>query len=140
MERGVPDLDKVEQLERLIPQVMPTLDIDSLTTSHFCKGLYARELFIPKGSVIVGKRHAEQNFFLLAKGELTVSTPTGMKRIKAPFLAVTKPGEKRVGYAHEDSVTFNFHPNPDDCTDMQVLEMRYIANAPGAVLLERSDP
>ena len=118
---------QVANLEKAIPQNLPTYDIDALTEHHFCEGLYARELFIPKGGVIVGKRHAKQNFFLLVKGDMTVSTASGMKRIKAPFMAVTQPGDKRVGYAHEDSITMNFHANPDDCADLKLLEERYIS-------------
>lgn len=125
-----PSLESIRLLEDLIPKNLDTLDIDALTTHHFCKGLYARELLIPKGAVIVGKMHASENFFLLTKGEMTVWTANGMVRVKAPFMTVTKPGEKRVGFAHEDSVTVNFHGNPDDCTDMQILESRYIIPEP----------
>jgi hypothetical protein len=41
-------------------------------------------------------------------------------------MVVTQPGDKRVAYAHEDCITMNFHANQDDCTDMAVLENRYI--------------
>jgi hypothetical protein len=123
---GVPTLDHVRQLERAIRSDLPQYDIDALTSHHFCTGMYARELFIPKGGVIVGKMHAQPNFFFLAVGEMTLWTDHGMKRVKAPFMCMTKPGDKRAGYAHEDSITFNFHSNPDDCTDLVELEARYI--------------
>jgi hypothetical protein len=121
-----PTLDQIRALEAAIKAELPTYDVEALTRHHFCEGMYARELFIPAGGVIVGKTHARQNFFLLARGDLTVWTEQGMKRVRAPFMVVTQPGEKRVGYAHEDSVTLNFHANPDDCADMAVLESRYI--------------
>lgn len=125
-DNGLPTEDQVAKLEQAIPQCLETYDIDSLTQHFFCEGLYARWLDIPKGAVIVGKRHSRENFFILAKGDMTVWTSEGMKRVSAPFMVTTKPGEKRVGYAHEDSVTINFHANPDDCKSLDILETRYI--------------
>ena len=124
--RPSPTEDQVAMLEAAVREGLPNYDIDELTSHHFCAGLYARELAIPKGGIIVGKRHAKQNFFLLVKGDMTVSTNNGMRRITAPFMVVTQPGDKRVGYAHEDSITMNFHANEDDCTDLVLLENRYI--------------
>lgn len=131
---AAPTLEQIRALESAIRTDLPTYDVDALTSHHFCEGLYARELFIPAGGVIVGKTHARQNFFLLAKGDLTVWTEQGMKRVRAPFMVVTQPGEKRVGYAHEDSITLNFHANPDDCTDLELLESRYIIPEPTPAL------
>lgn len=121
-----PTLEQIQRLEAAIPFAMPSYDIDKLTTHHFCPGMYARRLDIPKGGVIVGKTHASHNFFLLASGEMTVSTDAGIQRIKAPFLAASKPGDKRVAFAHEDCISFNFHINPDDEQDMVLLEQRFI--------------
>lgn len=121
-----PTLDQIRRLEAAIPQTLDTYDIDSLTTHHFCEGLYARELVIPEGGVIVGKMHAKENLFLLAKGDMTVWTEHGVRRVQAPFMVKTKPGDKRVGYAHTESITINFHANPDDETDLTLLESRYV--------------
>lgn len=121
-----PTLEQIQRLEAAIPLALPSYDIDKLTTHHFCPGMYARRLDIPKYGVIVGKTHASHNFFLLASGTMTVSTDAGMQRITAPFLAVSKPGDKRVAYAHEDCISFNFHVNPDDEQDMILLEQRYV--------------
>lgn len=121
-----PTEEQVAALQAAMMALPDRLDVDELTSHHFCEGLYARELLIPAGATIVGKRHARQNFFLLVKGEMTVSSAAGMRRIRAPFMCVTQPGDKRVGYAHEDSITMNFHANPDDCADLEVLEQRYI--------------
>lgn len=121
-----PTLDQIRRLEAAIPLALETYDIDSLTRHHFCEGMYVRELTIPAGGVIVGKMHAKENVFLLAKGDMTVWTEQGVRRVQAPFLVVTKPGDKRVGYAHEESITMNFHANHDDERDLEVLESRYI--------------
>ena len=129
----VPTLDHITSLEQaMIEAELPEgywREIgtnEERTRHHFCAGLYARELDIPKGAVIVGKRHAKENFFVLTRGDLTVWTPDGMKRVKAPFMVVTRPGDKRVAYAHEDSTTINFHANEEDEKDVELLESKYI--------------
>lgn len=120
----------IAQLDRLHSALessnAPLLDIDAHTAHHFCKGLYARELRIPAGYVVVGKMHASENFFLIMSGDVTVSTATGMRRVQGPLLAVTKPGDKRVAYAHTDTIMFNFHTRADEVEDPELLEARYI--------------
>ena len=119
-------VDPVRALAGVLRELPNQLDIEALTSHHFCAGLYVRELFVPADSCIVGKTHATQNFFLLVKGEMTVTTDQGPVRIRAPYMAITQPGTKRAGYAHEDCVCLNIHANPDDAQDLAVLEARYI--------------
>ena len=116
----------LESVIRRMPEALSQEQIDSLTAHHFCGGLYARELFIPAGMTVVGKQHAQQNFFLLIQGELILATPDGPKTVHAPFMAVTQPGDKRAVYAVTDCICLNIHPNADDEQDIAVLESRYI--------------
>lgn len=130
LQEGEPSpLAKVHRLEAAIRDELPCYDISQLTAHHFCKGMYARELFIPQGAVVVGKMHAKENFFLLAMGELSLLTPEGVIRVRGPHLAVTRPGDKRAVYAHTDAICYNFHPNENDERDMDALESRYIVPA-----------
>ena len=123
---GVPAINPVRDLQAALEQHPNRLDVDALTSHHFCAGMYARELRIPAGAVMVGKVHAQQNFFVLVKGAITLATPDGPVTIRAPYMVVTQPGDKRAVFAHEDSICMNFHPNPDDEQDLAVLEQRYI--------------
>jgi hypothetical protein len=116
----------IKELEAAIRRDLPLYDIDELTNHDFCDGLYARTLVLPAGSVIVGKTHASENFFLLVAGSIIVTTPEGPKVITAPYLAVTHPGEKRAGFALTDAITMNFHANPLNETDPDTLESMYI--------------
>lgn len=75
---------------------------------HFSKGVYGRELFIPKGTLLVGRVHKHDNMNVMLSGELTVTTEEGMKRVKAPFLVVSPAGTMRAAYAHEDTVWVTF--------------------------------
>lgn len=70
-------------------------------------GVYTRTLFIPKDSVLVGKIHLKECVNIVAKGDISVLTETGMGRFKAGHVAVSGPGIQKVGYAHEDTVFIN---------------------------------
>jgi hypothetical protein len=117
---------QIKELEEAIKRDLPLYDIDKLTKHDFCEGLYARTLLLPAGSVVVGKTHASENFFLLVAGSIMVTTPEGPKVITAPYLAKTQPGEKRAGFALTDAITMNFHANPLNERDLEILEAMYI--------------
>jgi len=126
-EAHVATLDKVRKLEEIMRQMPGQIPAEELTSHHFCQGVYCREYFLPAGGVAVGKMHAKESFFLIVAGEATISTADGsVHRIRAPYMAVTQPGSKRVVAAHEDTIFLTFHPNPDDEQDLVLLEERYI--------------
>ena len=71
---------------------------------HIEGGLYTRELFMPKGSLIVSMIHKQNHPSFLLKGKLSFITDTGeIKNIEAPYKIFTKTGTQRVLYIHEDS-------------------------------------
>jgi|TARA_R100000541_G_scaffold39786_1_gene47534 hypothetical protein len=70
---------------------------------HFEGGLYTREIFMPKGAVIVSLIHKQEHPSFLLKGELSYLTDDGeIVRVKAPHTVFTKKGTQRVFYIHED--------------------------------------
>lgn len=99
--------------------------IEAPLTHHFSKGVYARELFIPKGSIIVGKIHKYENLNILSSGELSIISVDGCFRVKAPFTVVSSPGVKRMAYAHEDSIWTTVHGTEE--TDVDKIEEIFIA-------------
>ncbi len=94
----------------------------------FADGIYCREIFIPAGTVIVGKihKHAHPNFLL--RGEVTVITEGGgREHLVAPLALISQPGTKRAVYAHTDTVWVTVHTNPDETRDLTALETHIIA-------------
>ncbi len=76
----------------------------------FSENLYVREIFIPKGTLLVGKIHRHSHPNILMTGEVSVVTETGgTERLKAPMSMVSKPGTKRIVYAHEDTIWVTIH-------------------------------
>lgn len=94
---------------------------------YFSQGVYARELFIPKGTLLTGKIHKFAQLNIMSQGDMSVMTEDGVKRVKAPFTIVSPPGTKRIAYAHEDTVWTTIHGT--DETDLDKIEAHYIAQS-----------
>ena len=106
---------------------MPEHQIQIQVTHHFSPGIYMREIFIPKGATLTGKIHKTEHLNILSRGDLSVWTEDGVKRLTASTVVKSQPGIKRVGYAHEDSVWITVHPNVDESRDVDLIEERLIA-------------
>lgn len=120
-----------EQIDRLQAEMakMPQAELE--TEHFFANGMYARKVFRKAGTLIVGKVHKQEHFFMLMFGELTVWTEGGMKTIKAGSVIVSKPGTKRVTLAHQDSVGITVHRT--ELTDPEEIEREIIEDDPGAM-------
>ena len=95
---------------------------------HFAPGVYSREMLIPKGKIIVSKIHRHEHHSFLMKGEITVvSEYGGIQRLKAPMVILSKPGAKRIGFAHEDTIWVTVHPTKE--TDLKKIEEEVIAKS-----------
>lgn len=96
----------IERLERELLQ-LPQAEIP---TEHlFGNGFYARTITIPKGAALTGKVHKTEHIFMVVRGDITLATDEGRKRVGAGYQAVCRPGLKRAGYAHEETVCVNVH-------------------------------
>lgn len=122
-----PSRESIQVVESILLQ-HPQTAIEPV--HHFADGIYAREITIPAGTVLTGKIHRTEHLNILSKGEITVWTEDGMKRIEAPFTMVSRPGTKRVGYAHTECVWTTIHANPDNMREMPALEERLILPQP----------
>lgn len=114
--------EKVQRAEAVM-LTMPQLELP--VKHHFSYGVYARELFIPKGTTLTGKIHKYEQLNILSQGEISVLTEEGVKRVKAPFHIVSPAGTKRIAYAHEDCVWTTVHGT--DEKDLEKIESIFIA-------------
>ena len=81
------------EMEKLMP-----------VTHHLKDGLYTREIFMPKGTLVVSFIHKQNHPSFFLKGEMSVLLDTGeVKKIKAPMKVMTEIGTQRVAYIHEDT-------------------------------------
>ena len=100
-------------------------DDECPVTHHFAPGLYAREIFIPAGYVIVGKIHRHAHVNTISKGRVVVATEFGTSELVAPCTFVSVPGTKRAVVAQEDTIWTTYHPTQE--TDLNKIEESVIA-------------
>jgi hypothetical protein len=110
------------KIMRLETEILKFPQATIKTTHHFAPGVYMREVFIPKDTVVTGAIHKTEHLNILSQGEISVWTEDGLKRIKASSVIPSKPGIKRAGYAHEDSVWITICHNPTNENDTEKLE------------------
>lgn len=113
---------KIKDLET---KVLSFPQVEIPPVHHFSKSVYAREITIPAGTLIVGAIHRHQNLNIISKGDVTFFSIDGAKRAKAPHTFVASPGVKRVIFAHEDTVWTTIHGT--DETDVERIEDEFIA-------------
>ena len=71
---------------------------------HLEGGLYTRELFMPKGSLVVSMIHKQQHPSFLLKGKVSYITDSGeLKTVVGPHTIFTQIGTQRILYIHEDT-------------------------------------
>lgn len=90
-------------------------------------GIYAREIHLPGGTVVVGRVHRHRHFNIISQGSITCYTEFGLEHHKAPASFISEPGTKRVVLTHEDAIWTTIHPNPTDETDISTLEDMFTA-------------
>ena len=89
-------------------------------THRFAGGVYARELKIKAGNVLVGRLHKFEHLVTISAGRVSVLSAEGVREFTAPVTFVSSPGDKRVIYAHEDTVWTTYHRT--NLTDPDAIE------------------
>lgn len=118
------ELQVIEERMHRHPKAI-TGDSPLLPLKHtFGDGIYVRDLTIPKDTLVVGKIHRKRTLNVLLKGEITVLTEEGVRRLKAPLYFISPAGSKKIGYTHEETVWLNVHPTEE--TDLDKIEAEVI--------------
>ena len=100
--------------------------LDDCVVKHiFAPGCYAREMTIPKGTLIIGKIHKHAHLNIISKGCVRVATEFGPSFFEAPYTFVSEVGTKRAVYALEDTVWTTIHITEE--TDLDKIEDYVIA-------------
>jgi hypothetical protein len=66
-------------------------------------------MFMPKGTLVVGKIHKRQGLNFLLKGKIYVATEFGKQWYTAPCIIKGEANVKRIVFAVEDSIFVNVH-------------------------------
>jgi len=104
-------------LQKLIAQGALESTLEDCTLKHYFSPkdekygccTYAREMMIPKGTLIIGKIHRHQHLNFISKGKVVVFTEFGEKHLEAPCTFISEVGLKRAVYAEEDTLWTTVH-------------------------------
>ena len=116
----------VAMKRRLQSELLKLPQYEPKTDHHFADGLYARTVWSPAGSVIVGKVHKTEHFYAVLTGRVRVTTDAGIVELDAmrdgPQILTCPVGTQRAVFVIEDAWRMNVHRNPDNITDIETLE------------------
>ena len=105
---------RLEDLERAcLTCDLPDADIP--LTEFFSDGCYGRQVFIPKGTCLVGEIHATEWIIVVSRGKIRVASEEGISIVdatEAPVTFISPAGVKRAGYALEDTWWTGFRATP----------------------------
>jgi hypothetical protein len=110
-------LNAQERMQKLIADGEIPSTLEDCTLKHYYTPIdekygccaYAREMTIPKGTVIIGKIHRHEHLNFISKGKVVVATEFGEKEYTAPCTFVSEVGLKRAVYALEDTLWTTVH-------------------------------
>lgn len=88
--------------------------MDSCPLMHkFHDGVYIRQIFMPKGSLVISRIHKTDHLVLMSSGRLLVRTEFGGTQIfdatQHPITFQSERGAKRVGWIEQDTYWTTIH-------------------------------
>lgn len=105
------DITKLETREKLhaLEKIMKALPQTEIPVRHVFSGdIYAREIFIPAGTLLTGRMYLIDHIDMMVFGDMTVSGDDGTKRVTGYNVFPSIAGKKRAGYAHSDTLWITF--------------------------------
>ena len=119
---ALPMAEKVKALEI---ELLKMQQADIVTTHTFLPGVYERAITIPAWTVLTGAEHKTAYRVRLEKGTIAVNTDDGVKVFTAPCEFEANAGMRRAGRVFDEEVVWvDVYDNPDNCTDIAILEDR----------------
>ena len=89
-------------------------------THTFSDGVYAREIFMPKGMIVVGHIHKARHLNIVSTGKAKVWYNGSVKEITAPYTFESEANMRKVLYIEEDMFWTTIHITNE--TDVLKLE------------------
>lgn len=126
---------QVQQKITVVQEAMLKLpQVNCPLVHRFTPGLYTREIFMPKGTLIISKIHKTEHPFIITRGKVSVWIEgVGVKVFNAPYVGITKPGTRRILYIHEDCSWLTFHATQKTTPEEVEQDVIYNPNEPEAL-------
>lgn len=127
VEEGMKQMIASGEIEDTLPDCILTHYFSPIDEKYGCC-TYAREMFIPKGTLIIGKIHRHAHLNIISKGKVSVATEFGTKYLEAPCTFISEVGLKRAVIAEEDTIWTTIHlTNKNSESELDEIEDEVIA-------------
>jgi hypothetical protein len=137
-EADLPEGSHRDKLAYLVRALSEREQVQCPLTHYFAPGVYLREIFMPAGTVVIGKIHKTEHLNLIERGLCSMFHDDGRREIlKAPLTFVSSAGVQKVLYIHEDTVWKTIHVT--DETDLVKLEAILIEPPPVVLLSQEQE-
>lgn len=93
--------------------------------NQFSGDIYARTIFMPKGAVVVGKKHLKRHFNFIMTGKAMLWMNGVLSYVEAPCLLESLEGVRKVLYIEEDMHWTTVHST--DTYDIEEIEAKVVA-------------
>ena len=99
-----------EKVEALQTEVLKFPQWQPQTHHYFADGMYCREVPRPAGTLIVGKVHRREHFYMVMCGTVLITNGDEESiEITGPKVIVSQPGTKRAVFAKTDAICLTVH-------------------------------
>ncbi len=119
------DLTWHEKLAFLAHEWAPVTDMlvgDCPVKHSFSPGLYVREIFIPAGTIFIGRPHKVGHRIEGISGKVALYIDGARFEFDGAFMLHTKAGTQIAAHAITDHVAHTYHANPAECRDVEQCE------------------
>lgn len=106
--------------------ILDGIPVTCQLTHRFTEGMYIREIFMPKGTLLTSRIHKSNHPFVISKGKCQVYDGDKVKELQAPYTGITEPNTRRLIYIEEDTVWVTFHIT--DKTNLKEIEEDILIN------------
>lgn len=108
-------------LDRILRSVPHAVGDCCPLVHRFAPGIYAREITMPGGTIVLGRKHKTRHLNLISKGRVSFKVPDEpVQTVEAPFTFISEPGVQKMLLVHEETVWTTIHPT--DETDLAKLD------------------
>ena len=110
-----------QKIGALVEHMRKLPQTDCPVKHHFSPGLYLREIFMPAGTVVIGRVHKTEHFNILMQGSCAIVHEDFTREVlKAPMVFVSKAGVQKALVILEDMVWATTHVSEE--TNLEKLE------------------
>lgn len=117
-----------QQIEAIEADLLHLPQVECPLVHRFAPGVYARQITMPAGSLIIGHCHNTKHFNVVLKGRARVMMEDQIEDIVAPCVFVSEAGVRKVLRIDEEMVWMTIHPTHE--TDLKKLEEEIITKSP----------